>query len=316
MIQPCRARCVWCSTHRKNERFQALVDDGGAEEFHEAYLDIIERYGPEELFVSGGEPLLYDGIEDWLARAATSVAGTIHVFTSYQFSRAVMARVAAMRLPDSVVLNHTPIYFEPERWHKLTRGFPFEVYLDNVKLAAKMKVRKRFKFIVNHAAFNDEIRRFRELVQPDETSQISLKFINDQGNGLGVEVMRKTSPRLKERLGDLDALLQQAGWEEARPRTSVDSVREVLETGNVESCPYRRGPEELRLAFYRGEDGKYVLKYRYCPYFPPDFGHKLHLGRDSLHKLGRNFERGPFREHCGGCRLLNYGGGDAQQPST
>jgi len=292
------------------------VGSGGAEDFHEAYLDIIEHYRPGELFVSGGEPLLYEGIEDWLARAAASVAGTIHVFTSYQFSRAEMERVAQLSFPEAVVLNHTPIYFEPERWHRLTRGFPFEVYLDNVRVAAKLKVRKRFKFIVNHEGFHEEIQRFQELVQPDGSSQISLKFINDQGDGLGVDVMRRTSSRLHERLGRLDELLAEAGWEGSRPRTSVDEVREVIETGDVTACPYRKSPEELRLAFYRGEGGKSVLKYRYCPYFPPDFGHRFHLGRDPVEKLGRNFERGPFRDHCGGCRLLNYGGGEQQQPHS
>jgi organic radical activating enzyme len=306
IVHPCRAKCVWCSTHRKNPTFQALHDNGDAEKFHEMYVNVIERYRPQEVFVSGGEPFLYPGIEGWLKRVAAATTGAIHVFTSYQFSRSVMERVAEMELPESVVLNHTPIYFEPERWHKLTRGFPFDVYLDNVKRAARMSVKKRFKFIVNHGQFQDEIRRFRALVEPDETTQITLKFINDQGDGLGVEVMQRTSDRVKDRIDDLDALLESAGWTLDRPQSSADQVKDVIKTGNVEACPFRSEPLELRLAFYRGEDGKNVLKYRYCPYFPPDFGHKFHIGRDGLEKLGRNFKKGPFRDHCGRCRLLHY----------
>lgn len=306
IIHPCRARCVWCSTHKKNPVFQALSDSGEAERFHDTYLQIIEHYRPQEVFVSGGEPLLYPQIGPWLQRAAAATAGDVHVFTSYQFSRTVMQRIAQTELPDQVIFNHTPIYFEPERWHRLTQGFPFEVYLDNVRTAARMPTRKRFKFIVNHGAFADEIERFRSLVEPDETSSISLKFINDQGDGLGVEVMERTADRVQARLDDLDGLLARAGWGTDRPKTSADQVKAVVRTGDVHQCPFRDQPLELRLAFYRGGDGKYVLKYRYCPYFPPDFGHKLHLGRDRIEKLGRNFKKGPFRDHCDRCRLLHY----------
>jgi len=297
---------VWCSTHRKNPVFQALYDNGEAERFHETYAEVIERFRPEEVFVSGGEPLLYPGFEAWTRRIASATASSIHVFTSYQFSRTVMDRVAEMDLPDTVILNHTPIYFEPERWHRLTQGFPFEVYLDNVRRAAKLPVRKRFKFIVNHGSLDDEIRRFRELVEPDDTSEITLKVVNDQGDGLGVDTMQRTSDRVRERIGDLDGLLEGAGWKTARPRTSADRVKDIIATGDVEGCPYRQEPLELRLAFYKGADGKYVLKYRYCPYFPPDFGHKLHIGRDSIEKMARNYRKGPFRDHCGRCRLLHY----------
>ena len=48
------------------------------------------------------------------------------------------------------------------------------------------------------------------------------------------------------------------------------------------------------------------MKYRYCPYFPPDFGHKFHLGRDDIEKMGKNWKKGPFRDHCDRCRLLHY----------
>lgn len=316
IVHPCRARCVWCSTHKKNPVFQALHDSGEAERFHDTYADVVEHFGPKEVFVSGGEPLLYPGIEGWLARIAAATRDTVHVFTSYQFSRAVMDKICAMELPEKVILNHTPIYFEPERWHKLTQGFPFEVYLDNVRRVARLPVRKRFKFIVNHGQFEDEIRRFQELVQPDETTEISLKVMNDQGDGLGVETMQRTSDRVRSRVLDLDALLEGAGWTHERPRTSADQVKEVIRTGEVESCPFRHEPLELRLAFYRGGDGKSVLKYRYCPYFPPDFGHRFHLGRDDINKMQKNFKKGPFRDHCGRCRLLHYKDAEAAEAAA
>lgn len=49
-----------------------------------------------------------------------------------------------------------------------------------------------------------------------------------------------------------------------------------------------------------------MLTYRQCPYFPPGFGHRFHIGRDPVAKLVRNFHRRPFRDHCGDCRLRHY----------
>ena len=128
--------------------------------------------------------------------------------------------------------------------------------------------------------------------------------------------MQRTSERVKERVLDLDKLLADAGWTHERPRTSADQVKDIIRTGEVEGCPFRHEPLELRLAFYKGQDGKNVLKYRYCPYFPPDFGHKFHVGRDEIHKLGRNFKKGPFRDHCGRCRLLHYLSADAAEDAV
>ena len=306
MIEPCHARCAWCSTHKKNPTFRSLVDSQEARAFHALYEEVIERHQPEELFISGGEPLLSDDLLPLLERVA-HIPKNIHIFTSYQFGRRVMERIAQQRYPANVVFNHTTIYFEPERWLKLT-GFPFDVYADNVRRAVAMPVRKRFKFIVNHSKLVEEIQRFQDLVDPNETCEISLKVMNDQGNGMVVDTMQKSADRVHERLGKLDSVLEDAGWSQSRPRTSADRVAHVIETGDVSHCPYREEPLELRLAFYRGGDGKSVVKYRYCPYFPPDFGHKFHLGRDALRKFGRNFTKGPFRDHCGDCRLLHYHG--------
>ena len=307
MIHPCQAKCVWCSTYRKNPQFRALEKSGHAEDFHNAYIDIIAKYRPKEVFISGGEPLLYPKIESFLKTIAQHTE-VIHIFTSYQFNRRVMDRFSKMSLPvDKIILNHTPIYFEPERWEKLTRGFPFEIYIDNVRKAAKLPMRKRFKFIINHSQFHDEVARFQQLIEPNQTCEISLKVINDQGAGLGVETMRRTSERVQERIYDLDTILKEAGWgDRVRPKTSVDVMKDVIKSGQIEQCVYRKKPLELRLAYYKGSPDKKVLKYRYCPYFPPDFGHKLHLGRDDISKLGKNYHKGPFRDHCGKCRMLNY----------
>ena len=254
--------------------------------------------------MSGGEPLLAPDIESFLDDVSQH-AQTVHVFTSYQFARGVMDRIGNYAFPENVVLNHTTIYFEPGRWLKLT-GFPFDVYAENVRIASKLKVRKRFKFIINHNNFDEEIRRFQELIEPDETCEISLKIMNDQGNGQVVDTMTQSADRVHARVDALDELLEDAGWSKDRPKTSADKVKQVVLTGDTTRCPYREQPLELWLAFYRGEDGKQVLKYRYCPFFPPDFGHKFHIGRDDPKKLAKNFVRGEFKNHCDGCRLLHY----------
>jgi hypothetical protein len=321
IVHPCQAKCAWCSTYLKNPRFSKLHRSGGAGEFHEFYREVAAEYKPEEIFVSGGEPLLFPGIGKFL-RDLSEHTKRIHVFTSFQFNRAVMDRFAQEDLPgDMIVLNHTPIYFEPERWHELTRGFPFDVYIDNIRRAVKLPLRKRFKFIINHSGFVEEIARFQELVTPDERCEISLKMMNDQGDGLGVDTMQRTAGRVRERLGDLDRVLAESGWNKRpRPETSADLMKPVIESGDVEKCVYRKDPLELRLSFYRGGegDGKSILKYRYCPYFPPDFGHKFHIGRDDIKKLGRNYKKGPFREHCDRCRMRHYHacpGGEKKAPS-
>ncbi len=309
IVHPCQAKCAWCSTHFKNPRFSNLRKSGEAEDFHDFYRQVAARYTPEEIFVSGGEPLLYPEIDSFLRDLAEHTS-KIHVFTSYQFNRRTMENFSSMDIPwEKVVLNHTPIYFEPDNWHKLTQGFPFDTYADNVRRAVDLPLTKRFKFIINHSGFVEEVKRFQELIKPDKTCEISLKMMNDQGDGLGVETMKKSANRVRDRLGDLDRVLSDAGWSNRpRPQTSADLMRPVIESGDVEKCIYRQEPLELRLSFYRGgeADGKNILKYRYCPYFPPDFGHRFHLGRDDIEKLGKNFTKGPFREHCDRCRMRHY----------
>lgn len=306
MVQPCRAKCQWCSTHKKNPTFQNLVNSGEAEQFHEMYLETIDRYRPKEVFISGGEPLLYSNIESFLATIAPKVE-RIHLFSSYQFATKTISRIETMALPDNLVINHTPIYFEPERWHRLTQGFPFEVYLENIRRAVKLTTKKRFKFIVNHGSLEHELELFIELVKPNSSCEITFKLMNDQGNGMMVDVIKATAHRVFERLGTLDSILDtQVSFPSRRSKTSIDLMKPVLESGDVSKCIYRRKPIELRLAFYRGDDKKKILKYRYCPYFPPDVGNKFHIGKGELHRLERDFHKGDFRDHCNRCRLLHY----------
>ena len=75
----------------------------------------------------------------------------------------------------------------------------------------------------------------------------------------------------------------------------------LLSDGDVRRCRYRKEPIELRLALYKA-DRDIVLKYRYCPYFPPDVGYRFHIGRDDPRKLRRNYDKGDFRDHCSRCR--------------
>lgn len=310
VVHPCRARCAWCATHRKNPWFQELVDQGLDARVHDFYRAVVRRHRPREVFVSGGEPLLHPDIAA-LVRDLAEHAESVHVFTSYQFARGVVRAFGAADLhPDRVVLNHTPIYFEEESWHALTRGFPFATYLDNVRDAVALPLRKRFKFIVNHARLEAEIARFVELVRPDARCEVSLKLMNDQGGGLVDGVMRRSAERVNARLPDLDGVLAAAGWTLApRPRTSIDALRPVIETGDVTLCPYRSEPRELRLALHAVKRGNPVLEYRYCPYFPADFAHHFHVGVDDIEKLAKNHRKGPFRERCGDCRLLTYAPG-------
>lgn len=307
LLHPCRAKCQWCSTHKKNPLFQKLQETGVASTIHEEYIRLIKHFKPKEVFISGGEPLLDPEIASFLDSIKDSTQ-QINVFTSYQYSKGVRARVPFDEMPlDKICLHHTPIYFEPDRWHKLTKGFPFDVYLENIKAVVDVPVRKRFKFILNHALFEDEVRRFQELVQPNETCEVSLKVMNDQGANEVVDPILKSRDRALSRLSKLDNVLDDAGWKKvSRPLGSADQMLPVLK-GGTEVCPYRQEkPIELRFSLHRADTGRQVLRYRFCPYFPGDFYHKFHVGRDTPESIVKAWKKGPFRDHCHKCRFLNY----------
>ncbi len=314
IVHPCRAKCVWCATHKKNPLFRRLVKSGLATQIHDFYVEAVRRLQPEEVFISGGEPLLSPTIADFLNAIAPQVK-LIHLFTSYQWSAGDLKRMPLDEMPlDKIVFNHTPIYFEPQEWEKLTQGFPFKVYLNNVRHFAALPARKRFKFIINHERFGQELRRFQELVQPDKTFQLSLKVINDQGNGLMQNRMAETRALINERVRQLDELVEGAGWGRIkRTEGSLDQMAALLEDGDYGRCTFRNKPVEIRFALDpKVRRGEAVLRYRYCPYFPSNFGHRFHIGRDDPELLERNYVKGAFRRRCKSCRFLRYYAGEPQ----
>ncbi len=308
VVHPCRAKCVWCATHKKNHLFKSMVKSGLAGQIHRFYIETIKRLNPEEVFLSGGEPMLSPDIAELLSEIAPHVK-LINLFTSYQWAVSERKKMPFDQLPlDKIVFNHTPIYFEPGNWEKLTQGFPFDVYLDNVRYLARLPARKRFKFIINHEHFADEIRRFQELVTPDESFHLSLKVINDQGNGLMVDRMAQTRELINRRVRELDTLVDGAGWGRVkRAEGSLEQMAHLLEDGSVERCAFRSRPVELRFALDpKVRKGRPVLRYRYCPYFPPSFGHRFHIGSDDPELLELNYFKGTYRNKCDDCRFMKY----------
>jgi hypothetical protein len=94
---------------------------------------------------------------------------------------------------------------------QLTKGFPCQVYIDSIRDAVALPVRKRFKFILNHSGLHEETRRFSECIQVNESCEVSLKFMNDQGDGLVSENMARSAQMVRDRLSDLDGLLAETG---------------------------------------------------------------------------------------------------------
>jgi organic radical activating enzyme len=307
ILYPCQAKCAWCSTHRKNPLFGQLYRHGISEQIHQFYVDIIRHLQPDEVFISGGEPLLYPEIA-WFLNAIKDSTQRIQVFTSYQYSETARYNIPFGQMPlDKVTLNHTLLYFDPQPWHKLTAGFPFDLYATNIQAMIQVPVRKRFKFIVNHVGFSNEIQRFQQRIVPDHNCELSFKVINDQGNGLNKSSIQQTKQLVNERIQSLEQLVAPADWGQvSRKEGSLEMMAPLLENGDVQRCPYRQDPIELRLAFYKARDDHQVLKYRYCPYFPAHVGYRFHIGRDDPQKLEQNYFRGNFRDFCSDCRFLKY----------
>ena len=307
ILYPCNAHCSWCATRLKNPLFGELYQAGISDQVHDFYIEVIERLQPEAVFISGGEPLLYPRIAHFI-NAIQKHTKQINLFTSYQFSENLRQRIPFSQMPlDKVLLCHTSIYFEPGRWAEMTANFPFDLYVNNIRAISKLPVRKRFKFIINHELLEDEIARFQELIEPDESFEFGLKVINDQGGGINQSTIRQSKNFTNSRVLALDDILVGGRWGKKSYKVgSVENMAPLLEEGDVTLCPYRSEPLELRFAFYRSKDRGPVLKYRYCPYFPSDFGYRFHLGRDSLEKFDKNFNKGSFHSHCHKCRFLNY----------
>lgn len=307
ILYPCQGRCAWCATHRKNPLFARLYREGISAQVHQFYVDVVHRLRPRQVFISGGEPLLYPEIHDFVS-AIQDATECIHLYTSYQFGQDAWDKIRFDRMSlAKVTLNHTLIYFEPHSWEALTCGFPFDRYVENVRSAMRVPMRKRFKFIVNHDQFDREIARFQEMVRPDQQCELGLKVINDQGGGLNAATIRRTAGLVRERIDSLAELTAGAGWGAVVwHEGSLHAMSPLLEDGQVEKCAYRQEPIELRFALYRADAGKQIVKYRYCPYFPSRFGYRFHVGRDDLGKLEQNYVKGAFCEYCSECRFLQY----------
>ncbi len=121
------------------------------------------------VFISGGEPLLYPRIAHFF-NAIQEHTKQINLFIIFQFSKKLrqQIRFAQMTL-DKILLCHTTIYFEPERWAETTANFPFELYVNNIKEISKLPVPIRTEFIINHESLEDEIALFQELVKSDQS---------------------------------------------------------------------------------------------------------------------------------------------------
>jgi hypothetical protein len=309
ILYPCRAQCAWCSTHRKNPLFRRLYDSGVAETVHRFYIEVIRDLRPEQVFVSGGEPLLYPGIAAFL-NAIAHATEQINLFTSYQYGPKACDQIPFERMPlEKTVLTHTSIGFAPDRWHELTAGFPFERYVENIRAVAHVPARKRIKFMLNHPDLEGEIARFQKCVAPDHTFELGLKVVNEQGGALNRESIEQSRALVQSRALALEQLVAGAGWGGANFMPgSLETMAPLLVDGDPERCLYRRKPLELRFALYKADLEDQVLKYRYCPYFPSDFGHRFHIGRDDPHRLRVNYRRGDFRDHCLRCRFLTHYG--------
>ena len=286
--------------------------DGTTDAIMRFYRDTIRRLKPSWLYVSGGEPLLYPGIAPFLNYVCHYVDDRIHVFCSFQFDTNDFHRIPFDAMPlAKTTVNHTVSYFEPEPWSRHTRGFPFSLYLENLKSLAETGVQKRFKLIVNQERFEEKLGRFLDTLGAPSGMEIGLKVINEQGNGLNVAKIEQTRLVALKNLKGLNEKYAGVRFVEG----SLARMAPMLDGLDPADCHYARQPAELRFSFYRIKNGTPVLKYRYCPYFPPSCGHRFHIGKDNPKKFVRNFFRGNFRQHCSDCRfVINYLQGNRQRP--
>ncbi len=278
--------------------------DGTTDAIMGFYRDAIRRLKPSRLYVSGGEPLIYPNIGPFLNDIARYV-DRIHVFCSFQFDTNDFHRIPFDAMPlAKITVNHTVSCFEPGPWSHHTRGFPFSLYLENLKSIAEAKVQKHFKMIVNQERFEEKLDRFMNALGPSSSMEIGLKVINDQGNGLNVASIEKTRLVALQNLEGIDGG-KYAG--RSFVEGSLSRMAPMLNGLDPADCHYAKKPVELRFSFYRIKNGTPILKYRYCPYFPPSSGHRFHIGKDNPKKFVRNFFCGDFRDHCSECRFVkNY----------
>ena len=291
---PCKAKCVWCSTWKKNPRFQELYEGGASDEIMNFYARVVKDEKPRRLMLSGGEPLLYPGINKFLERVAPHVE-EIFLYTSFQYDPEDLSHLNLKKLPaEKMTFTHSVIDFLPEKWAKGTQNFPHELYVANLRAAQDWPARKMIKFVLNHEHLSQEVDLFRELVQPDDSYILEAKLLNNQSNNYGKKQIAKTRDivfKNRELVGI---------------STNNELQLENIMSGRViENCIHWKLPE-LRFALYRENPGDIVLKYRFCGYFSPDWGYKIHINNYKNGMFYRAFTKGRFKEACGDCRLLHY----------
>ena len=288
---------MWCRTYLKNPEFSRLSRSGATDAVNNFYIEIIKRYRPRVLNISGGEAILFPGIRKFLIRAQKYVS-RINLYTSYQYSTKILSNINLSGVdPNIICLTHSVIHFLPDQWHYLTRGFPYQIYTENLVQAKKLPFKKHIKFVINHDDCEAEVQRFQEIIEPDELFRITYKLLNDQNNGFGAPIMKGTLGQVKQRL-------QMKRMELVKPDPAIASA--VAQGKLLELCRYRQEPLEVRFAFYRKTADAVVLKIRFCAYFGPKFSHKFKVGVDPLKKIDKWYNEGLYKEHCYSCRLKHY----------
>lgn len=289
---PCQGRCVWCSTYKKNSRFARLYRQGISSRIMDFYARVVADEQPRFLMLSGGEPILYPGISAFLEQVAPAVE-RIYLYTSFQYGQVDVSHLETARFPaEKLVFVHSVYDFLPDNWLAGT-GFPHEKYVANLRQAREWPGRKIIKFVLNHEHLEDEVALFRQLVEPDTAFSLEGKMLNNQANDYGRPFMNASRETLERNLNLLKTSYKnRVQWEN-------------LERDGLQSeCLYWKEPE-LRFALHR-ESPSLVLKYRFCGYFPPYFGYKVHVDRYRPGMFRKAFHKGRFKDACCDCRLKLY----------
>jgi organic radical activating enzyme len=306
VIQPCRAKCKWCGTFKKNGHFQHLIDTGAADLVHDFYEEAVMRFKPESLYVSGGEPLLMPKIGEYIARLAKGVSRRIFLFTSFQFSEKIRENLDLEGMPwDKVILTHTTAGFDKENWLDMTQGFPFELYIENMKKLCGLKWKKQIKFIINHEYLGKELEQFGKYIEPDNSFHLSLKLMNNQAGDFGAKEIEKTRKNVIELL-DKGVPSLPEGLKIETKLTGEEAIKGFIGGDDGESCPYRNDSLEMRFAYFKGSEKGIKLKYRFCPHFPPEKHYIFKTKRDKLDDISVAYEDKKWHDWCSKCRLRLY----------
>lgn len=305
IIEPCKAHCKWCGTWKKNEKFYNMISSGGSSLVHNTYKEIVKKFRPSLLILSGGEPLFMPGIGSFIKELSNYVSDKILIFTSFQYSSNDREKIELNDMPwAKVILTHTSIGFNKSKWEKLT-GFSFDTYIDNIKNLSNHPWNKKFKFILNHEYLSQELDDFINLVKPDKSFQAKLKFMNNQSGDFGAGVIKKTkglalavSENYNNKL-KLDIKFEDE-------ITGKDIIKGFLKGENGNNCPFRKYPNELRFAFFKGNKDVIKLKYRFCPYFPSDKYYMFKVGIEDSDNIIASFYSSKWHRWCSKCRLRLY----------